>query len=66
MGYSLGGGVALLTAIRHPDVVNKVVAASAVIRRSAYYPEILAQQSQVNESAVFVPAYGGTLQRSYL
>lgn len=25
MGYSLGGGVALQTAIRHPDVVRKLV-----------------------------------------
>lgn len=50
--YSLGGGVALQTAIRHPAVVNKVVAISAAIRRDAYYPEILAQQGQVNEGAL--------------
>ena len=48
MGYSLGAGVALLTASRHPDVVDRVVAASAILRRNAYYPEILAQQGQVN------------------
>ncbi len=48
MGYSLGAGVALLTASRHPEVVDRVVAASAILRRSAYYPEILGQQGQVN------------------
>jgi len=51
MGYSLGGGVALQVAIRHPDLVNKVVAASVIAHRSAYHPEILAQQGQVNANA---------------
>ena len=35
MGYSLGGGVAMLTAIRHPEVVGRLVSVSANIRRSA-------------------------------
>lgn len=48
MGYSLGGGVALLTAIRHPDVVGKLVVVSTNFRRDAFYPDILAQQAQVN------------------
>jgi pimeloyl-ACP methyl ester carboxylesterase len=47
MGYSLGGGVALQTAIRHPEVVGKLVAVSTPFRRNAFYPEILAQQGQV-------------------
>lgn len=50
MGYSLGGGVALLTAIRHPEVVGKLVVVSTNFRRDAFYPEILAQQGQVNAS----------------
>jgi pimeloyl-ACP methyl ester carboxylesterase len=29
MGYSLGGGVALQTAIRHPEVVRKLVLVSS-------------------------------------
>src|SRR5512135_650610 len=29
LGYSLGGGVALQTAIRHPNLVNKLVIVSA-------------------------------------
>jgi pimeloyl-ACP methyl ester carboxylesterase len=48
VGFSLGGGVALLTAIRHPQKVGRVVAASAGIRRSATYAEILEQQGQVS------------------
>lgn len=51
MGYSLGGGVALQVAIRHPRVVNKLVVASAVFRRNGFYPEILGMQGQVNAAA---------------
>jgi pimeloyl-ACP methyl ester carboxylesterase len=48
MGFSLGAGVALLAAARHPEAVGRIVAVSAILRRSAFYPEILAQQGQVN------------------
>lgn len=51
VGYSMGGGVALQTAIRHPEVVGKLVAVSVVFRRNGYYPEILAQQAQVGPEA---------------
>jgi pimeloyl-ACP methyl ester carboxylesterase len=51
VGYSLGGGVALRTAIRHPDKVGRLVAASANIRSDAIYPEMRAQQGQVNAAA---------------
>src|SRR5688572_28760885 len=39
MGYSLGGGVAMQTAIRHPEKVRKVVSISAVIRRDGWVKE---------------------------
>lgn len=48
MGYSLGGGVALLTAIRHPEVVDRLVVVSTPFRRSGFYADILRQQGQVN------------------
>jgi pimeloyl-ACP methyl ester carboxylesterase len=48
MGYSMGGGVALHIAIRHPELVGRLVVVSAVFRRDGYYPEILGQQAQVN------------------
>lgn len=51
MGYSLGGGVALHTALRHPEMVGKLVLVSTPIKRSAFYPEILAQQVQVDAAA---------------
>jgi pimeloyl-ACP methyl ester carboxylesterase len=51
VGYSLGGGVALLTAIKYPAMVRRLVAASAHIRRDAIYPEMLAQQGQVSAAA---------------
>jgi len=54
-GYSLGGGVALRAAIQFPGKLGRVVSASANIRRDAVYPELLAQQAQVNaEAAAFM------------
>ena len=51
MGYSLGGGVALQVALRHPALVRRLVMVSTNIRRNAFYPDILAQQGQVNAAA---------------
>jgi pimeloyl-ACP methyl ester carboxylesterase len=51
MGFSLGGGVALLTAIKHPELVGRLIVVSANIKRSAIYPEMLAQQGQVTAAA---------------
>ncbi|WP_439602766.1 alpha/beta fold hydrolase [Devosia sp.] len=42
MGYSLGAGVAIQTAIRHPDVVGRLVLVSPTVATSAEYPEIRA------------------------
>lgn len=47
MGYSLGAGVGMQVAVRHPELVRKLVLASAIIRRGDFYPEILAQQAQM-------------------
>jgi pimeloyl-ACP methyl ester carboxylesterase len=51
VGYSLGGGVALQTAVKYPAKVGRLVVASAHIRRDAIYPEMLVQQGQVNAAA---------------
>ena len=47
MGYSLGGGVALQTAFRHPESVRKLVIVSAAFKRDGWYPEVLAAMSQM-------------------
>jgi pimeloyl-ACP methyl ester carboxylesterase len=51
MGYSLGGGVALRTAIQHPEVVRKLVLVSTPFRRDGWYPEILAGMAQMGPGA---------------
>ena len=51
VGYSLCGGVALLTAVKYPAKVRRLVSMSANIRRDAIPPEMLAQQEQVNAAA---------------
>jgi len=38
-GFSNGGSTAMQIAIRHPEVVRKLVVASAAYRRDAFYPE---------------------------
>jgi pimeloyl-ACP methyl ester carboxylesterase len=52
VGYSLGGGVALQVAARHPDKVRRLVAVSANVRRDAIPAVMLEQQSQVSAAAV--------------
>ncbi|MFN8482389.1 MAG: alpha/beta hydrolase [Anaerolineae bacterium] len=51
MGYSLGGGVAWQLAIRHPDVVRRLVIISAAVKRSGLYPEVIAATAGVNAEA---------------
>ena len=51
VGFSLGGWVALHTAAKHPAKVGRLVAASANLRPDAIYPELRAQQGQVNAAA---------------
>ena len=47
MGNSLGGGVALRTAIQHPEVVRKLVLVSTPFKRDGWYPEILVGMGQM-------------------
>jgi pimeloyl-ACP methyl ester carboxylesterase len=41
LGYSMGGGVAMQVAIRHPEKVRKVVSVSAVFRHDGWVKEAL-------------------------
>ncbi|HQR06015.1 MAG TPA: alpha/beta hydrolase [Gemmatales bacterium] len=61
MGYSLGGGVGLRTAIQHPLMVRKLIVVSAPFKRNGWYPEILKTSRQmktdVAESMKKMPHY---------
>ena len=58
MGYSLGGGVALQTAVRHPEIVRKLVLVSAPCKRDGWYPEALAGMAAVTpEGMAATPIY---------
>ena len=60
MGYSLGGLVALQTAIRHHDLVRKLVVVSTPFRRSGVYAERLVQADPapvIAESLKQTPVY---------
>ena len=52
LGYSLGGGVAFWTAVKYPELVNKLVIISTNITRNAIPAEMLAQQAQVGAASV--------------
>ncbi len=58
-GYSMGGGVALQVAIRHPGVVRKLVVASASYTSDGVYPEVLATIEQLTPDL-----FGGTPWRA--
>ncbi|GAA3292370.1 alpha/beta hydrolase [Dactylosporangium vinaceum] len=51
VGYSLGGGVAVRTALDHPQLVSKLVAVSAHAWTEAVYAEMRAQQGQLSAAA---------------
>ena len=64
-GYSLGGGVALQTAIRHPEVVRKLALASTAFKREGWYPEDLAAFSAMSAEAFSgTPIHDAYLQTS--
>jgi pimeloyl-ACP methyl ester carboxylesterase len=50
-GYSMGGGVALQVAIRHPEAVRKLVVASATYNSDGVYPEVLEYIEQTTPEA---------------
>jgi pimeloyl-ACP methyl ester carboxylesterase len=51
MGYSLGGGAALQTAIRHPQLVRKLVLVSAPCKRAGWHSEVAANMAQMDMAA---------------
>ncbi|QDU68752.1 alpha/beta fold hydrolase [Engelhardtia mirabilis] len=63
MGYSLGASVALQTAIRHPEVVDRLVLVAARMRHDGAFPEVLAAFDQLEGNA---QVYGGGVAASPL
>jgi pimeloyl-ACP methyl ester carboxylesterase len=63
VGYSLGSSVALQTAIRHPDVVDRLVLVSAPMKQDGYYPDGVAAFNQMEANA---PMLGGSVRASQL
>jgi pimeloyl-ACP methyl ester carboxylesterase len=63
MGYSLGSDVALQTAIRHPDVVDRLVLVSGTMRRDGSYPEVVVAFDQLEANAAML---GGSVKASPL
>jgi len=51
LGYSLGGGVALQTAFRHPEIVNRLIVVSTEMRRDGSFPEVNAAFHQMTALA---------------
>lgn len=51
LGYSLGGGVALQTAIRHPTAIRKLTLVATPCKRQGWYPEVLAGMAAVNTAS---------------
>jgi pimeloyl-ACP methyl ester carboxylesterase len=47
LGYSLGGGVAFRFAVQHPELVRRLVIASAGFSTEGFHPEMLPMQAQV-------------------
>jgi len=54
MGYSLGASVALQTAIRHPEAVERLVLVSARMKQDGAYPEVLAAFDQMEANATMI------------
>jgi pimeloyl-ACP methyl ester carboxylesterase len=51
VGYSMGAGVGLQFALRHPEKVRRQVLASGSFRHDGMYPEVLAMISQITPEA---------------
>jgi pimeloyl-ACP methyl ester carboxylesterase len=45
LGYSMGGGVAFQFAVRHPEMVRRLVLVSTPYSQDGFYPEMLPQQA---------------------
>ena len=62
LGYSIGAGVALELALRHPGKVRKLVLVTAFTRPSGFHPEVWANLEQMQVESL----YGSLFHEAYL
>ena len=62
VGYSLGGGVALQLALRHPELVRKLVILSATFNNGCFHPGVLEEISSISAEAFA----GSPLEAAYM
>ncbi|ONI78966.1 alpha/beta hydrolase [Actinosynnema sp. ALI-1.44] len=60
-GYSMGAGVAMQMAVRHPDKVNKLVFMSATVNNSGFHPGHLEMMDQIQPKDL----YGSPFHEEY-
>lgn len=65
MGYSLGGGVSLQMAIRHPDALRKLVLVSTPSNSDAWYPEVRMGMKSMNAEAAKMMV-GSPMHQAYM
>jgi pimeloyl-ACP methyl ester carboxylesterase len=67
MGYSLGGGVALQTVIRHPASVKRLIVISAAMAQNGSYPEVNAafEQMGLHAAQIAQNIHGSPLSQLY-
>lgn len=65
MGYSLGGGAALRTAIQHPALIRRLVLVSVACKRNGSYSEVLVGMDQMSGAAAAFMK-GAPLYQSYV
>jgi pimeloyl-ACP methyl ester carboxylesterase len=56
VGYSFGGAIALQTAIRHPELVDRLVVISTPMARNGFHPEVIAAFEQMPANASKIAA----------
>ena len=64
VGYSMGADTALQVAVRHPELVRKLVPISGKYRYDGEYPELLAGVAQMTPDIFVGSPYEGAYQRS--
>jgi pimeloyl-ACP methyl ester carboxylesterase len=67
MGYSMGADVALQTAIRHPNAVDRLVVVSGTMKKDGSYPEVVVafNQLQANAAAIGPGVKASPLGQAY-